>query len=133
MASRFDIFHFGQIALLLGTVVLIWPWRRVSRLVVTRTFRTTPDVAWDALIEFGEVTANTSERHPLIPSSLVSCTQISKEPEVWEYVYDNSGGRRVLSVERRRVLWRERPHRYVEQVEQWNGMPLPVGQDAFAE
>src|ERR1051326_1609400 len=131
MGSRFDIFEFGQIALLLGIVVLIWPWRRGSRLVVTRTLRSTPDAVWDAVIDVGEITDNTGERHPLIPRGLVSRTKVSEDPEVWENVYDNSGGRRaVLSLERRRVLWRERPHRYVEQ---WNDTPLPRGADAFTD
>src|SRR5215471_1640380 len=122
MAFGFGIFQFGQLALLLGIIVLAWPWRRVSRFVVTRTLRTTPDVAWDAVIDIGEITDSASERHPLIPRNLVSRTKVSEDPEVWEHVYDKSGGRRaVLSVERKRVLQRERPHHYVSRLEQWNG------------
>jgi len=129
MVSGFGIFQFGQLVLLFGIIVLAWPWRRVSRLVVMRTLRTTREAAWGALIDVGEITDSASERHPLIPRNLVSRTKVSEDPEVWEHVYDKSGGRRaVLSVERKRVLLRERPHRYVNRLEQWNGTPLPFGQ-----
>lgn len=134
MASGFGIFQFGQLALLLGVIVLIWPWRRASRFVVTRTLPTTQEVAWDALIDIGEIADIAGERHPLIPGNLVSRTNVSADPEIWEHVYDKSGGRRaVLSVERRRVLQREKPHRYVSRLEQWNGKALPLGAGAFTE
>jgi Zn-dependent protease len=134
MTSGFGIFQCGQLVLLLGIIVLIWPWRRMSRFVVTRSLRTTPDAAWDALIDIGEILDNGNERHPLIPRNLVSRTKVSEDPEVWEHVYDRSGGRRaVLSVEHRRVLQRDRPRRYVNRIEQWNGTPLPFGAGVFGD
>ena len=108
MTSGFGIFQFGQLALLLGIIVLIWPWRRMSRFVLARTLRTTRDVAWDTLIGIGEIPDGAAERHPLVPANLVSRIKVSEDPEVWEHIFDKSGGRRaVLSVERRRVLRRE--------------------------
>jgi Zn-dependent protease len=131
-APYLDFFQLGQLVLIVGVIVLIWPWRHASRLVVTRTLQASRPAAWAALIDIGEITDSTSPRHPLVPNELVSRKKISENPEIWESVFDKSGGRRAaLWVVRSKVLKREEPLRFVSRAEELNGQTLPLGADSY--
>jgi Zn-dependent protease len=70
----------------------------------------------------------------LAPVNLVSHRRLSLEPEIIETVFDRSGGAlTVLSVERKRVVERNRPSCFRSQLEDLNGVAHPLGKDSFHE
>jgi Tfp pilus assembly protein PilF len=128
------ILRLGGLTLVVSLAVLIWPWLRVSRFVVTRTLRAPRRAVWDALVGIGEVRGDGRVRPPLVPAHLISRKKISDDPEIWENVYDKRGGDGpAFSVERRRVLKRDEPRHLVSRLERANGDQQPLGEDSFSD
>lgn len=120
-----------------GTTALFLPliyWPRTTRFTYMRMLAASPQEAWDALVNHGEITADNVDRHPLLPANLVSYQKSADDPAVVECVYDKSDGQRtILSIERKRIIVSDAPHRYVARVEAINGQAFPFGKDEFFE
>ena len=104
------------IALLLGFLMLIFPWRHPRTIVTRRTYKFPPEAVWAAM----------RQPHP---------NQLSESPDPFDpavvtCVYKNPllGAAGAPMTVRLRILLSEPPVRHVSRVEDLNGRPFPFGE-----
>ena len=128
------IFWTVQWVLLGAILILFLPLRRKSRIVTTRILKTTPQGAWDALVDFPEFGPDTEPRHPILSKTVVSYRKVSDDPTIFESILDASKGQRTsLLTMRSRVITHRAPWHTAANIEDLNGTKFPFGEDALAE
>ena len=117
-----DIIHdpvgWGMIAILIGSLVLAFPWRHRHTIVSRRTYPYKPAAVWQAL------------RMP--PPKTISETQDQFDPEVWILTLKRTlggAGAPPIVVRVRRLL-EDAPHRHVVRIEEIGGRRFPYGEDS---
>ena len=115
-----DPYGWITIALLIGSLVLAFPWRHRRVIVTKRIIRAAPEAVWESL------------RKP--PAHITSQTPDPFDPNIIIVTYARPGlelGNRAITA-RLRILLSDPPRRQVTRFEEVAGKPFPFGKGSSA-